>query len=98
MRYRSKSFPALWFCLSIAGFMGGSGWIVFNSQKANAFPVSEDREARLLFNTGSRLYREKSWREAAQVFGEFLERHPGHPDAPEAHYTRGFSLNRKKHL
>jgi TolA-binding protein len=52
------------------------------------------REARLLFNTGSRLYRQKSWSEAARAFGDFLDRFPRHPDAPEARFARGYSLSR----
>ncbi len=96
MRYRSNYFPALYFCLSIAGFFGGTGQAIHVRASFVPTPLGEvpDREARLLFNTGSRLYREKSWREAAQVFGDFLNRFPSHPDAQEAHYARGYSLNR----
>jgi TolA-binding protein len=53
-----------------------------------------EREARLLFNTASRLYRERSWGEAVQVFGEFLDRNPRHADAPQARFARGYSLAR----
>src|SRR5262245_51111471 len=54
----------------------------------------EDREAALLFNTASRLYRQKTWRDAAAAFGDFLKRFPSHPDAGEAHFARGFCLHR----
>jgi TolA-binding protein len=55
---------------------------------------ASDREALLLFNTGSRFYRQKNWRDAAQSFGEFLRRFPGHRDAPEARFAAGYALHR----
>ncbi|MCZ6792497.1 MAG: tetratricopeptide repeat protein [Planctomycetota bacterium] len=54
----------------------------------------EDRAATLLFNTASRLYRQESWREAAQAFGEFLRRFPRHGDAGEACFARGYCFHR----
>src|SRR6185369_198962 len=54
----------------------------------------EDREAALFFNTASRLDRQNTWLDAAAAFGDFLRRFPRHPDAGEAHFARGFCLNR----
>src|SRR2546422_5678375 len=56
--------------------------------------AGEDREALLLFNTASRLYRQKNWREAAAAFGDFLRRFSRRPDAGEAHFARGYCLHR----
>src|SRR5687767_2723566 len=88
-----RSMPAmtlrLWLGLLIltAGAAGAQG------QETGA-TAPEDREAALLFNTASRLYRQKTWRDAAAAFGDFLKRFPRHPDAGEAHFARGFCLNR----
>ena len=66
----------------------------FTRTAAEEEPGAEERAALLLFNTGSRHYRQKSWREAAAAFGEFLKEHPRHRDAPEARFAAGYSLHR----
>jgi len=55
---------------------------------------SKDRQASLVFNTASRLYRQDNWRDAAAAFGQFLERFPRHQDATEARFARGYCHNR----
>jgi len=52
------------------------------------------REATLIFNTASRLYRQKNWRDASAAFGRFIERFPKHDDADEARFARGYCFNR----
>ncbi len=54
----------------------------------------EDRESALLFNTASRFYRQKNWRDAANTFAEFLKKFPRHHDAAEARFAAGYCLNR----
>jgi TolA-binding protein len=54
----------------------------------------EERDAALLFNTASRFYRQKNWRDAASAFGEFLRKYPRHQDVAEARFAAGYSLNR----
>ncbi|HVR76438.1 MAG TPA: tetratricopeptide repeat protein, partial [Planctomycetota bacterium] len=54
---------------------------------------SEEREAALVFNTASRFYRQKNWRDAANSFSEFLKSFPRHADAPEARFAAGYCLN-----
>ena len=49
------------------------------------------REATLLFNTASRLYRQENWKDAAASFDTFLSRFPKHADAREAHFARGYA-------
>ena len=51
---------------------------------------SDAREATLLFNAASRLYRQESWKEAGAAFGDFLTRFPQHGDAAEARFARGY--------
>src|SRR5688572_16701960 len=53
----------------------------------------EEREAALVFNTASRFYRQKNWRDVANSFGEFLKAFPRHADAPEARFAAGYCLN-----
>jgi TolA-binding protein len=55
---------------------------------------SEEREAALLFNTGSHLYRQKNWQDASAAFADFLKRFPRRPDSAEAHFLRGYCLTR----
>jgi len=55
---------------------------------------AEDRESALLFNTASRFYRLKNWRDAGRTFQEFLERFPRHEDSAEARFAAGYCLNR----
>ncbi|MEM7234111.1 MAG: tetratricopeptide repeat protein, partial [Planctomycetota bacterium] len=57
---------------------------------------SQDRAAKILFNTASRLYRQENWSEASAAFGRFLAAHPKHADAIEARFARGYSLYRLK--
>ncbi len=54
----------------------------------------EDREPLLIFNTASRLYRQKAWGEAADGFNGFLARFPRHAAAPEARFALGYCLSR----
>jgi TolA-binding protein len=53
-----------------------------------------EREAELKFNQAGLLYRQKSWREAAAAFAEYLKRFPKERDAEEARFALGYSLNR----
>jgi len=55
---------------------------------------TKDRQAALIFNTASRLYRQENWRDAAASFGQFLTRFPRHADAAEARFARGYCRNR----
>ncbi len=92
MRNRPWPVPALFLSLLFTSPLAEVGL-----EGAEARPGARgagDREAQLLFNTASRLYREKSWSEAAQVFGDFLERFSRHPDAAEARFARGYCLGR----
>jgi len=54
----------------------------------------KNRQASILFNTASRLYRQKNWRDAAATFGDFIKRYPKHEDAMESHFARGYCFNR----
>lgn len=68
--------------------------LAFFLPPAAADETAEDREATLLFNTASRFYRQKNWEDAAATFGELLTKFPGHRDAAEARFARGYCLNR----
>ena len=54
----------------------------------------KNRQASILFNTASRLYRQKNWQDAAATFGDFIKRYPKHEDAMESHFARGYCFNR----
>ena len=56
----------------------------------------KNRQASILFNTASRLYRQKNWQDAAATFGDFIKRYPKHEDAMESHFARGYCFNRLK--
>jgi len=56
----------------------------------------KNRQAAILFNTASRLYRQKNWQDAAATFGDFIKRYPKHEDALESHFARGYCYNRLK--
>ena len=88
---RSRTFGSFALVLSTAC---STTLLPFGAAAAEEEPGAEDRAALLLFNTGSRLYRQKNWREAAVSFGEFLKKHPRHRDAPEARFAAGYSLHR----
>src|SRR5262245_44479060 len=86
---------AFWCCLGLASLLAGPPAArAAEGDEAAAPAEAGDRQARLLFNTASRLYRQKSWEEAARAFGDFLDRFPRHADAAEARFARGFSLYR----
>ena len=58
--------------------------------------TQKSRQAAILFNTASRLYRQKNWQDAAATFGDFIKRYPRHEDALESHFARGYCYNRLK--
>ena len=58
--------------------------------------TQKNRQAAILFNTASRLYRQKNWQDAAATFGDFIKRYPKHEDALESHFARGYCFNRLK--
>ncbi len=58
--------------------------------------TQKNRQAAILFNTASRLYRQKNWQDAAATFGDFIKRYPKHEDALESHFARGYCYNRLK--
>ena len=58
--------------------------------------TQKSRQAAILFNTASRLYRQKNWQDAAATFGDFIKRYPKHEDALESHFARGYCFNRLK--
>jgi len=58
--------------------------------------TQKNRQAAILFNTASRLYRQKNWQDAAATFGDFIKRYPKHEDTLESHFARGYCFNRLK--
>src|SRR2546422_6142852 len=104
MKRRKSLFCALKSLLFSAAILSGSpllGEAVLGedgsaspSRAPAADAGDEEREAALLFNTASRFYRQKNWRDAASTFGEFLKKFSRHRDAAEARFAAGYSLNR----
>ena len=70
--------------------------VLFTSAGVFAQGARKNRQAAILFNTASRLYRQKNWRDAAATFGDFIKRYPKHEDAMESHFARGYCYNRLK--
>ena len=82
-----------WHFRFVMGICGGALAVAAFAGNLDA-QDSGDRLATLLYNTSSRLFRQKNWSEAAESFGEFLARHANHADAPEARFARGYCFNR----
>ena len=88
---------AIAFSLLTWSFSCTSAWLSAQEQATQAGDADADpaaREAALLYNAASRLYRQESWKEAARAFEEFLARFPKNPDATDARFALGYALHR----
>lgn len=80
--------------LLVLGLVSADGVSAQRAKGPARQAAAADRQATLVFNTASRLYRQENWRDAAASFGQFLKRFPRHADAAEARFARGYCHNR----
>ena len=83
-------------CLLLVLFTSAEVFSQGASKGTQKKSTQKNRQAAILFNTASRLYRQKNWQDAAATFGDFIKRYPKHEDALESHFARGYCFNRLK--
>ena len=83
-------------CLLLVLFTSAEVFSQDTKESTKKKSTQKSRQAAILFNTASRLYRQKNWQDAAATFGDFIKRYPRHEDALESHFARGYCYNRLK--
>ena len=83
-------------CLLLVLFTSAEVFSQDKQESTKKKSTQKSRQAAILFNTASRLYRQKNWQDAAATFGDFIKRYPRHEDALESHFARGYCYNRLK--